>query len=139
MNRRDLLLGASSAALLLPVAARAAGAWVAYTPGLVKERLSAGETVFLDVAADWCATCRSQERTINAFLDQNPDYAANITFVRLDWDDHKRSDIVAELDIPRRSTLVVLKGEEELGRIVANTRPEVIRDLMNVALTAAVA
>ncbi|MEM9351237.1 MAG: thioredoxin family protein [Pseudomonadota bacterium] len=135
MKRRDFLI-ATGAAVLVPMAAQAA--WVDYAPGLVKERLAAGETVFLDVAAKWCTTCASQERTINALKSENPAYEA-ITFVRLDWDDHKRSDIVAELNIPRRSTLVVLKGDAELGRIVAGTRRADIQALMDTALGAATA
>lgn len=135
MKRHDFLI-ATGAATLLPAAASAA--WVEYTPGLVKQRLAAGETVFLDVAADWCTTCKSQERTINALKADNPAYEA-VTFVRLDWDDHRRSALVEELRVPRRSTLIVLKGDAELGRIVAGTRRSAIQELMDVALTAATA
>ncbi|MEL6550667.1 MAG: thioredoxin family protein [Pseudomonadota bacterium] len=135
MHRRTFLLAAAAA----PLATRAKGAtgWVDYIPGLVRDRLAAGETVFLDVAADWCTTCRSQERTINALMGENPAYAEAVTFVRLDWDDHKNAQIVQDLRIPRRSTLVVLKGEDELGRIVAGTRKADIQALMDTALTAA--
>ncbi|MEL7301552.1 MAG: thioredoxin family protein [Pseudomonadota bacterium] len=135
MHRRTFLLAAAAA----PLATRAMGAtgWVDYIPGLVRDRLAAGETVFLDVAADWCTTCRSQERTINALMGENPAYAEAVTFVRLDWDDHKNAPIVQDLRIPRRSTLVVLKGEDELGRIVAGTRKADIQALMDTALTAA--
>jgi hypothetical protein len=42
------------------------------------------------------------------------------------------------LNIPRRSTLVVLKGDQELGRIVAGTRKGDIKALLDRALQAAV-
>ncbi len=53
MDRRTFIATASATALL-PVAANAIG--LEYTPGLVKERLAAGETVFIDFAAHWCTT-----------------------------------------------------------------------------------
>ena len=72
-------------------------------------------------------------------MDENPAYVDAVTFVRLDWDDYRRSELVAELNIPRRSTLIVLKGDAELGRIVAGTGRDEIRELMDTALTAATA
>jgi hypothetical protein len=44
---------------------------------------------------------------------------------------------VAALNVPRRSTLVVLKGDQEPGRIVAGTAREDIKALMDLALQAA--
>jgi len=41
------------------------------------------------------------------------------------------------LGVPRRSTLIVLKGDKELGRIVADTSKSSIKALMDTALTAA--
>jgi thioredoxin 1 len=41
------------------------------------------------------------------------------------------------MNIPRRSTLVVLKGNKELGRIVAGTAKDDIKALMDLALQAA--
>lgn len=136
MERRDFML-AFGAATLVPLAAQAAG--MAYTDGLVQERLDAGETVFLDFKASWCTTCRAQERVINALKDENPAYEDHITFIDVDWDEFGRSDIVDRYNVPRRSTLIVLKGEEELGRIVAGTSQRDIQALMDAALGAATA
>ena len=136
MNRRHFLT-LSLATLALPRAAMAAA--LDYTPGLVQERLAAGETVFLDFKASWCSTCAAQERVINALKSDNPAYEANITFVNVDWDQHGKSDLAKSLKIPRRSTLVVLKGDAELGRIVAQTSEASIKALMDTALGAATA
>ncbi|MGR3468783.1 MAG: thioredoxin family protein [Shimia sp.] len=129
MLRRTLL------ACLLAVPFAAGAQAVDYTPGLVTDRLAAGEVLFVDFAADWCTTCRSQERTIAALRAENPAYDA-ITFVRVDWDEYGRGGIAQELSIPRRSTLVVLANGQELGRIVAGTRREDIQALLDTALAA---
>ncbi|MGH1415630.1 MAG: thioredoxin family protein [Pelagimonas sp.] len=130
MDRRLFLTGLAAT---LPFAASAG---TDYTPGLVKKHLAKGEVVFLDFKASWCSTCAAQERVIKALKDENPDYAAKITFIDVDWDQYGRSDLVKSLKIPRRSTLVALKGDTELGRIVAQTSTKSIKALMDAALAA---
>ena len=65
----------------------------------------------------------------------NPAYDTAITFIRVDWDEHGIGGLASSLAIPRRSTLVLLRGDEELGRLVADTRRDAIADLLNLALT----
>ena len=133
MKRRDFM--ALGAATLLTAGA----AWaepLGYTEGLAKAHLAKGEVVFLDFKADWCSTCAAQERAITALMAENPAYAEKITFINVDWDQYGRSDLVKELRIPRRSTLVALQGDGEIGRIVADTKKSTIKALMDQALAA---
>lgn len=134
MDRRYFLLSSLAFAAATP-ALSANGR--SYRHGLVEEELAAGKTVFLDFYTDWCTTCRSQGTTIRNLLKENPAYAENISFIKVDWDQHAQSRIAVRLNIPRRSTLVVLKGDKELGRIVAGTGKDDIKALMDTALTAA--
>lgn len=129
MFRRTFL--AAVAATALPFAALAEP--LNYTPGLVQEHLAKGETVFLDFKAHWCTTCRAQERVIKQLKEDNPAYDSAITFINVDWDEYGNSALARDLNIPRRSTLVVLRGEEELGRIVARTSQRDIQGLMDTA------
>jgi thiol:disulfide interchange protein len=126
MNRRTLL-AVAAALTLAPFTANAN--MIDYTPGAAEQAINAGETVLLDFAADWCSTCRSQERTINALLDANPNYAEAITIYRVDWDVYGNGDLANQLNVPRRSTLVMFRGGAEVGRIVAGTREADIRAL----------
>ncbi|MEL7114972.1 MAG: thioredoxin family protein [Pseudomonadota bacterium] len=134
MNRRSFLM--TSAAILVAVPAFAA---TEYTPGLVDAELAAGKTVFLVFGASWCSTCASQDRTMAALKGANPAYEQSISFIHIDWDTYRSAEITQRLNIPRRSTLVVLKGDQELGRIVAGTSQSRIQELMDTALAAAVA
>ncbi|MEO0379489.1 MAG: thioredoxin family protein [Pseudomonadota bacterium] len=132
MDRRTFLIAATAAGAL-PMAAQAAG-FVDYTPGAIDAALAEGKTVFVDFSAKWCSTCARQERVINALRSQNPDYDAKMTFIKVDWDTYSRADVTVSRNIPRRSTLLVLRGDEELGRIIAGTSEGQIKALMDVGL-----
>ncbi len=134
MDRRTFLATASAL-----VAAGPALADLRYKKGLVEQELAAGKTVFLDFYTDWCTTCKAQAAKIRTLKKENPDYEKHITFIKVDWDQHSNSKLARDLNIPRRSTLVVLKGDQELGRIVAGTSTKAIKALMDTALQAAMA
>jgi thioredoxin 1 len=134
MRRRDFMM-LTAAVTLVPPMTLAAG--TAYTPEGLEADLAAGRTVFLDFKASWCSTCKAQGRVIEALKAENPAYEESVRFIDVDWDTWKDDMIVADLNIPRRSTLVVLKGDAELGRIVAGTSREDIKALMDLALAAA--
>jgi len=131
MLRRTFL--ASLAILALPLSAQADT--LDYKPGLIKALLAEGKTVFVDYGAEWCTTCKAQERKINALRAENPAYDEAMTFVLVDWDDYRRAEVTTSRNIPRRSTLLVLRGDEELGRIVAGTRTSDIKKLMDKGLS----
>lgn len=129
MHRRTFL--ATGLALgLSPLAAFASGGFVDYTPGLIKSELAAGKTLLVDFSAKWCSTCARQERVINALRSENPDFDAAMTFIKVDWDAYGRHDVTRSRGIPRRSTLILLRGNDELGRIVAGTSEAQIKSLL---------
>jgi len=134
MDRRHFLISLAAIATAGPAMA---GSGQVYTEGLVQQELDAGKTVFIDFFAEWCSTCRVQEIKVNELKASNPDYEANVSFVSVNWDEFGNSRLARRLNIPRRSTLVVLKGNKELGRIVAGTSTSAIKNLMDRALTAA--
>jgi thioredoxin 1 len=135
MNRR-FFLAASYATLATPMSALAAER-VFYTPGLAEAALKAGNVVFLDFWTNWCSTCAAQERVISDLRRGNPGYDKKITFITVDWDAFGNGDLARKLGIPRRSTLVALKGDTEIGRIVAGTKKANIKALMDAALASA--
>ena len=136
MERRVFLTAALAATLPLP--ALAGGETIDFdNSDPIRAALKAGKTVFVDYAADWCSTCAVQERVIGSLRASNPDYDANIVFVRVDWDDYGNAPVARDRNIPRRSTLIALKGNKELGRIVAGTSEADIKKLMDRALAAA--
>ena len=137
MNRRDLiaLTAAFAVSLAAPLPALAEDVpGTAYTPEALQAALDDGQTVFLDFKASWCPTCAAQGRAINALRAENPAYDEAITFMIADWDEWGKSQIVTDMNVPRRSTLIVLKGDRELGRVIAATSESDIKALLDRAL-----
>ncbi|GAB4303340.1 MAG: hypothetical protein Kow0058_17390 [Roseovarius sp.] len=141
MQRRHFILTALLAAAVRPGPARAGeGGMIDYDDSdPISRALAEGRTVLVDYYADWCSTCAAQERVIAALRAENPAYDENIVFVRVDWDVYADAPVTTSRNIPRRSTLIVLKGGQELGRVVAGTSRAAIKALLDGALQAATA
>ncbi|MBX3568539.1 MAG: thioredoxin family protein [Rhizobiaceae bacterium] len=134
MNRRSFLGSMVAGMVLFPSLAGASTVFVDYRPGVIEDALAAGKTVFVDYSAWWCTTCRSQARTLDRLLSENPAYGQKMMFVRVDWDDFGDQPVARDRNIPRRSTLLVLRGKAELGRIVAGTSQDEIKALLDKGL-----
>ncbi|MGQ0566581.1 MAG: thioredoxin family protein [Gemmobacter sp.] len=135
MHRR-LFLSLSAALPFAATLVRAAGP-IDYAPGVAETAMDEGKVILLDFKASWCTTCAAQERVLNALRAENPAYDAAITFINVDWDQFGDGELARSMQIPRRSTLVLMKGRTELARIVAGTGTEEIRALLDQGVAAA--
>lgn len=131
--KRRLFLATLAAAVVSPIVAMASD-YVTYTDGVIEKALAEGKTVFVDYSASWCGTCKRQERVINALRAEDPSYDAAMTFVKVDWDDYGDHEVAVFRNVPLRSTLIVLRDADELGRVVAGTSQAQIEELMDTGL-----
>ena len=72
---------------------------------------------------------------LNKLRESEPKYNQSITFVLVDWDTYKKHEVTTSRKIPRRSTLVLIKNDEEVQRLVAQTSEEKIKTLLDIAIT----
>ena len=70
---------------------------------------------------------------MRALIEKNPDYQ-NVTIMRVDWDTHSEAPLVRDLNIPRRSTLVMFKDGQEVARVVAQNSEKAISELFQAAM-----
>lgn len=103
-----------------------------YSPQLLADARASGKPFLVDFFAPWCVTCRAQERIVSRLYEGDSRYN-DIQIIRVDWDTYRSSQLVADWNIPRRSTLVLIEGDSELGRLVADTREDAIRGLLDLA------
>ncbi|HMM70676.1 MAG TPA: thioredoxin family protein [Rhodocyclaceae bacterium] len=102
--------------------AHAAGQSTPFTQADFEALQAENALILVDVAADWCPTCRKQKQVIDAFRTQHPQVDLHVLTV--DFDTQK--EWVKHFKAPRQSTLVVYKGRTQHWFAVAETRQEVI-------------
>ena len=66
-------------------------------------------------------------------MKENSAYQA-VTVMKVDWSVHSGSDIAQEHNVRRRSTLVMLSGGEEVGRVIGSTSRDDIEALFKAAI-----
>ena len=116
-------------ALVIPAAAQALD-WPAFTREAFLAAQAEGQTIFIAVHADWCSTCRSQEPALEAVMAEEP--FKGVAVFRVDYDAQR--DVMFELNVFARSTLIVYRGAEELGRAIAINQLDQVRDLFQLGL-----
>jgi thioredoxin 1 len=126
LSRRGLL---ASFALLASIGA-AVAAELPFSQEAFTAAQKAGKPIVVHVYAPWCPTCRAQEPIVQK-LESDPKFAGVDAF-RVDFDGQK--DALKALKANRQSTLIVFKGEKEVGRSVGETSPKAIADLFDKAL-----
>ena len=133
LSRRSLILSAIAVAAQLTIRPAFAAATIPSTPEALTAAKASGKPFILDFFANWCTTCAAQHRVLDKLRSANPAYDA-IPFVQVDWDAEEHGALVRAMHVPRRSTLIVLKGDTELGRIIAETGEDKLAALLKLAL-----
>ncbi len=133
LNRRNTLMLVTVGAIAAFTAQSAAALDVIpYTEATLAQTQAGGQPFLLDFYADWCSTCKAQEQVLGQLYQSNPAYGA-ILIIRVDWDENERGELVRAMAIPRRSTLVLMRGDTEIGRLVAETGSDAIAALLDQA------
>lgn len=130
ISRRTLTTTAVALLAAASVPAFALTGGTKYTPDALSAAQKAGKAVLVEVSAPWCPTCRAQKAVFQE-LDKTAKYKA-ITKIEVDFDSQK--DALKALNAKQQSTLIVFKGEREVGRLVGDARKEAIEALLDKAL-----
>ncbi len=73
-------------------------------------------------------------RVLAQLRESNPQYAKAITHMTVDWDAFGTHPVSTSRKIPRRSTLVLIKGGKEVARLVAETDEAKIKAMLDKAV-----
>lgn len=90
---------------------------------------AAGEPVTLHFHADWCPTCRAQDKSLEAL---KADPALKLTVLSVDYD--KETELKKQLKVRSQSTFIVYRGKVEKARAIGETSPEAIRKTLSSSL-----
>ena len=101
-----------------------------FAPAALADAQKAGKAILVEVSAPWCPTCKAQAPILGKLLTTDK-YKG---FVKLDVDfDSQKADL-KQLNARQQSTLIVYKGDKEVGRSVGDTNPASIEALLAKAL-----
>lgn len=76
----------------------------------------AGQPVALHFHADWCPTCRAQDKALQSLKAEK---GLDITVLTVNYDTEK--DMKRRFKVNAQSTFIVLKGQKESARLVGDT------------------
>lgn len=100
-----------------------------FTPETFKQLQSEGKMILVDIYADWCSTCKKQQKAIKQYFEKHPERELHVLVVDFD----KQKEMVAMLGAPRQSTLLLFKGNKQFWYSVAESRYEVIAEKIEYA------
>lgn len=124
-----LLRVAASLTLLLGIGVAHALDSVPYTQEALKKAQSDGKPVALHFHANWCPTCRAQEKVFN---DLKLDTSLALTLFVVDYD--KERTLKQQLGVRTQSTVIVFRGNKETARVAGETDPTKLRAALQTAL-----
>lgn len=119
--------------LLLPFFAVASAAFAggqAFDQAAFDALQKQGKPVLVEIHADWCPTCKTQEPILSDLL-KTPELSG-LTALRVDFD--KQKNVVKSFKVQYQSTLIVFKGGREVGRSTGDTKKDSIAALLKKAL-----
>ena len=120
-----LLLAAS---LLLATSVSHALTVAPYSPAALAAAQKAGEPLVLHFHANWCPTCRAQDKVFDAL---KADPSLKVTLMEVNYDTEKALE--RQLKVTAQSTLIVLHGATERSRSTGETDPARLKRILQSA------
>jgi thiol:disulfide interchange protein len=90
---------------------------------------AAGKPVAVHVHAEWCGTCKQQEKAIAQLRSET---GLDVLLLVADYD--KEKDLRKALRVRSQSTMVVFRGKDERARLAGDTSAEKFRTALRAAL-----
>lgn len=100
-----------------------------YSAAALSAAQQAGKPVALHFHADWCPTCRAQEKVFNSFKS---DASLAVTLLVADYDEER--ELKRQLGVRAQSTLIVYRGAKETARLAGDTKADALRAALQSAL-----
>ena len=110
--------------LIFTTSAEAVEKKTSFTEEIFENAKASGKTIVINSYEVWCGTCSEQTK----ILDQAEKEFKDIIF--LSYEQSKNKDIAQKLKVKYWTTIVVYKGNKEVGRIMGQTDKKIIYSII---------
>lgn len=93
-----------------------------YSASAFAQAQNAGKPFAVLFHADWCPTCRAQEKTLNSMKGED---GLDLTVFVANYDTEK--ELKRQFGIRSQSTLIALRGQKITARVIGDTSAEGLR------------
>lgn len=100
-----------------------------YTPAALSAAQQAGKPVAVHFHADWCPTCKLQQRSL-AELKREKQLDMSLLVVNYD----REPELRRTMNVRSQSTIIVFKGTTEKARLAGESSPAALRKALQAAL-----
>ena len=100
-----------------------------YSAAALAEAEKANQPLALHFHADWCPTCRAQDKVVQTLKTEK---GLDLTLLTVNYDTEK--ELKRRFKVNSQSSLIVLHGQKETARLVGDTSTDGIRDALKTAL-----
>lgn len=101
-----------------------------YTATALQQAQAASKPVAVHFHADWCSTCKAQERVFRDIKD-DPELK-EMTLLVANYDEER--ELKRAMSVRAQSVIVVFKGNKETTRLGGETKPASIKTALLTAL-----
>lgn len=130
ISRRAILFASAAVFAASATTVIAAGARQPFTPEAFAAAQAAGRPILVEIGAPWCPICRIQKIVLGPLLAQAR--FQDILVLEIDFD--RQKDALRQVNARVTSTLIVFRGDDEMGRSLGDTNPESVESLLTMAL-----
>ncbi|KAB2919369.1 MAG: thioredoxin family protein [Hyphomicrobiaceae bacterium] len=130
ISRRTMILGAAAALTVSERAAIASEIGSKFTWEAFESAQKAGKPILLEIYAAWCPTCKVQ-RPIIEDLTMSARFK-DVVYFEINFD--KQKDVLRKFNVQKQATLIMFKGNAEVGRSIGDTDRSSIERLIANAL-----
>ncbi len=99
-----------------------------YTPQAFADLQKADKPVALHFHAEWCSTCKAQEKVFNGWKG---DASVPGTLLVVDYDNER--DLRKKMAVRGQSTVISFKGSQEKARLAGDTDAKALRTVIEAA------
>ena len=100
-----------------------------YSAAALAAAEKANQPIALHFHADWCPTCRAQDKVVQSLKTEK---GLDLTILTVNYDTER--DLKRRFKVNSQASLIVLRGQKETARLVGVTSTDGIRDALKTAL-----